>query len=138
LRGSDVAFVLVSSAEPASVDEAIYFYERLERSRMPLGAFVVNRVHRAAPSKLSREEVIERLESRPELRGYSPDDLVQVASDFDRTHKEFQSLAEIDAREVQRLGERAGKRAPVVTVPFFDQDIYDVTGLSQMVRYLSG
>jgi anion-transporting ArsA/GET3 family ATPase len=138
LRKSDVAFVLVSSAEPASVDEAIYFYERLEKSKMPLGAFVVNRVHRAAPSKLSREEMIERLESRPELRGYSADDIVQVASDFDRTHKEFQALAEIDAREVQRLGERAGKRAPVVTVPFFDQDIYDVTGLSQMVRYLSG
>ena len=138
LRGQDVAFVLVSSAEPASVDEAIYFYERLERSSMPLGAFVVNRVHRAAPSHLSREEVIERLESRPELRGYSPDDIVQVASDFDRTHKEFGALAEIDAREVSRLGKRADGKAPVVTVPFFDQDIYDVTGLSQMVRYLSG
>jgi len=138
LRGGDVAFVLVSSAEPASVDEAVYFYERLEKSKMPLGAFVVNRVHRAAPSALGREEVIERLQERPELRGYSPDDIVQVASDFDRTHKEFQALAEIDAREVKRLGERAAGRAPVVTVPFFDQDIYDVSGLSQMVRYLAG
>ena len=54
------------------------------------------------------------------------------------THREFQALAEIDAREVARLGARAGKSAPVVTVPFFDQDIYDVSGLSQMVRYLSG
>jgi anion-transporting ArsA/GET3 family ATPase len=138
LRGSDVAFVLVSSAEPASVDEAIYFFERLEKSQMPLGAFVVNRVHRSAPSSIGREQVIERLEGRPELRGYSPDDIVQVASDFDRTHKEFQALAEIDAREVARLGQRAGKTAPGVTVPFFDQDIYDVSGLSQMVRYLSG
>ncbi|HEY2743308.1 MAG TPA: ArsA-related P-loop ATPase [Polyangia bacterium] len=138
LRGSDVAFVLVSSAEPASVDEAIYFYERLEKSKMPLGAFVVNRVHHAAPSRLGREQVVERLQERPELRGYSPDDIVQVASDFDRTHKEFQALAEVDAREVARLGQRAGKSAPVVTVPFFDQDIYDVSGLSQMVRYLSG
>jgi anion-transporting ArsA/GET3 family ATPase len=138
LRGSDVAFVLVSSAEPASVDEAIYFYERLEKSKMPLGAFVVNRVHHAAPSRLGREQVVERMQERPELRGYSPDDIVQVASDFDRTHKEFQALAEVDAREVARLGQRAGKSAPVVTVPFFDQDIYDVSGLSQMVRYLSG
>ena len=138
LRRDDVAFVVVSSAEPASVDEAIYFYERLVQSQMPLGAFVVNRVHRAGPSGLSREEVIARLTARPELRGYSPDDIVQVASDFDRTHKEFQALAQIDAREVGRLEARSSGRAPVVTVPFFDQDIYDVAGLSQMVRFLAG
>ncbi|HEX9101692.1 MAG TPA: ArsA-related P-loop ATPase [Polyangia bacterium] len=138
LRGADVAFVLVSSAEPSSVDEAIYFYERLVQSKMPLGAFVVNRVHHAGPSSLAREEVIARLTARPELRGYSPDDIVQVASDFDRTHREFQALAQIDAREVGRLQTRSAGRAPVVTVPFFDQDIYDVAGLSQMVRYLAG
>jgi anion-transporting ArsA/GET3 family ATPase len=138
LRRPDVAFVLVSSADPLSVDEAIYFYERLVQSNMPLGAFVVNRVHHAAPSTLGREEVIARLSARPELRGYSPDDMVQVASDFDRTHREFQALAEIDAREVKRLEARALGKAPVVQVPFFDQDIYDVSGLSQMVKYLSG
>ena len=138
LRRADVAFVLVSSAEPPSVDEAIYFYERLVQSHMPLGAFVVNRVHHAAPSTLTREEVIARLTARPELRGYSPDDIVQVASDFDRTHREFQALAEIDAREVARLEKRSAGKAPVVTVPFFDQDIYDVSGLSQMVAYLTG
>ena len=104
LRRPDVAFVLVSSAEPPSVDEAIYFYDRLVQSHMPLGAFVVNRVHHAAPSTLERQEVIARLTARPELRGYSPDDLVQVASDFERTHREFQALAEIDAREVATAG----------------------------------
>jgi anion-transporting ArsA/GET3 family ATPase len=138
LRRSDVAFVLVSSAEPLSIDEAVYFYDRLVQSQMPLGAFVVNRVHNAAPSNLGREELIAKLTARPELRGYSPDDLVQVASDFDRTHREFHALAQIDAKQVERLDERAAGRAPVVTVPFFDQDIYDVQGLSQMVKYLTG
>ena len=138
LRGPDVAFVLVSSAEPMSVDEAIYFYDRLVASKMPLGAFVVNRVHRAAPSTIDRETLIARLSARPELRGYSPDDLVQVASDFERTHREFQQLAEIDAGQVTRLGERSGGKAPIVQVPFFDEDISDVRGLSQMVKYLAG
>jgi anion-transporting ArsA/GET3 family ATPase len=138
LRRPDVAFVLVSSAEPLSIDEAVYFYERLTASQMPLGAFVVNRVHTAAPSTLTREELIAKLTARPELRGYSPDDVVQVAADFDRTHKEFHALAEIDAQQVARLGDRSRGEAPVVTVPFFDQDIYDVSGLSQMVRYLTG
>jgi anion-transporting ArsA/GET3 family ATPase len=138
LRRPDVAFVLVSSAEPMSIDEAIYFYDRLAASSMPLGAFVVNRVHRADPATIDREQLIAKLSARPELRGYSPDDIVQVASDFDRTHREFQALAEIDARQVARLTERSNNRAPIVQVPFFDQDIYDITGLSKMVQYLAG
>lgn len=138
LRRDDVAFVLVSSAEPPSVDEAIYFYDRLVASKMPLGAFVVNRVHTVAPARIDRETLLARLTARPELRGYSPDDVVQIAADLERTHREFQALAEVDAGQVARLGKRASGAAPVVTVPFFDQDIYDVAGLSQMVQYLAG
>jgi anion-transporting ArsA/GET3 family ATPase len=136
LRQPDVAFVLVSSAEPMSVDEAIYFHDRLVESQMPLGAFVVNRVHRTPPSTIDREALIEKLESRPELRGYTPDDIIQVAADFDRTHREFLQLAQIDAQQIQRLGERSAGRAPIISVPFFDRDIYDVAGLSEMIGYL--
>jgi anion-transporting ArsA/GET3 family ATPase len=138
LRRADVGFVLVSSAEPMSVDEAVFFYERLAASEMPLGGFVVNRVHETRPSALGREELIRRLAARPELRGYAPDDVVQVAADLERTYREFQALAEIDRREIERLKQACAGRVPVVEVPFFDQDIYDVAGLSAMVRYLAG
>jgi anion-transporting ArsA/GET3 family ATPase len=138
LRRSDVGFILVSSPEPPSVDEAIFFYERLMTSRMPLGAFVVNRVHQAGPSALGRQELVGRLTARPELRGYSPDDVVQVAADFDRTYREFQALAEVDANELERLRKISGGRAPLIAIPFFDRDIYDVEGLSAMVRCLIG
>ena len=141
LRGSDVGFVLVSSAEPLSIDEAIYFHDRLVASHMPLGAFVVNRVHSAAPTTaamMNREGLIAKLQARPELVGYSGDDMVQIASDLDRTHREFQQLADIDARQVQRLRDRSRGKLEVITIPFFDQDIYDVSGLSQMIRYLVG
>ncbi len=136
LRRPDVGFVLVSSADPMSVDECIYFYDRLMSSKMPLGAFVVNRVHPSGPPEIGREELIAKLGARPELRGYSADDVVQVAADLDRTYREFQALAEIDKREVGRLATRTGNQAPIVQVPFFDRDIYDVEGLSAMVRYL--
>jgi len=129
--------VLVSSAEAGSIDEAIYFHDRLVTSKMPLGAFVVNRVHHAASSTLDREQLVAKLTARPELRGYSPDDVIQVAADFDRTHREFQTLAEIDGQQVARLQKRSADKVPVVQVPFFDQDIYDVAGLSQMVHYLT-
>ncbi len=48
------------------------------------------------------------------------------------------TLADIDSRQVQRLTQRSAAKVPVVQVPFFDQDIYDVAGLSQMVRHLVG
>jgi anion-transporting ArsA/GET3 family ATPase len=136
LRRRDVGFVLVSSAERLSVDEAIYFHDRLEASKMPLGAFVVNRVHEVAPSQIDRETLIDKLSARPELRGYAPDDMVQIASDLARTHKDFEALAEIDGKQVTRLSSRAGGHVPVVKIPFFDEDIYDVAGLSKMVHYL--
>jgi anion-transporting ArsA/GET3 family ATPase len=138
LRGADVGFVLVSSAEPLSIEEAIYFYDRLAESRMPLGSFVVNRVHPGGPPAPAREELIAMLERRPELRGFLPDEVVQVAADLDRTYRELQALAEIDAAQIARLRERGQGRMPLVSVPFFDRDIYDVDGLTAMLRHLVG
>src|SRR5450432_3432519 len=43
LRSPEVSFVLVTSPAPVSLEEAIFFSERLERANMPRGAFVVNR-----------------------------------------------------------------------------------------------
>jgi anion-transporting ArsA/GET3 family ATPase len=138
MRRPDVGFVLVSSPEPMSIDEAIFFHDRLVQSQMPLGAFVVNRVHPRGPAPIAREPLIGKLHARPELRGYSPDDVVQVASDLERTYREFQSLAEIDASQIARLRGRAAEDVPLVQIPFFDRDIYDVEGLASMVQFLVG
>lgn len=135
LRRSDVAFVLVCSPEPLSVDEALYFHQRLGDQHMPLGGFVVNRVHPQGPAAASREALIEALTERPELRGFAPDDTVQVAADLDRTYRDFQALAEIDAREIARLA-TATHGAPHVKVPLFDRDIYDVEGLTLINQFL--
>jgi hypothetical protein len=120
-----------------AIDEAVFFHDKLAEFRMPLGAFVVNRVHDEGGEVLGREALIGKLTARPELRGYSPDDVVQVAADLDRTYHEFQSLAHIDAAQLTRLRQRA-PHIPLVSVPFFDRDIYDVEGLAQMIRYLVG
>ncbi len=49
LRGDEVAFVLVTSASPPSIQEVLYFAERLTEANMPRGAFVVNRFHTPPP-----------------------------------------------------------------------------------------
>ncbi len=137
LRNPDVAFVMVSSAEPLSVDEAFYFHQRLVEGRMPVGAFVVNRVHPKGVPLPSRGELVARLEARPELTGFAGDDVVQFAADLERTAKEGATLGAQDALQLARL-DKIAAGAPVVAVPFFDGDVYDVAGLSQMAKALVG
>ena len=45
LRGPDVAYVLVTTPDPLSVREVLFFAERLRSQGMARDAFVVNRVH---------------------------------------------------------------------------------------------
>jgi hypothetical protein len=102
---------------------------------MPHGGFVVNRVHPSGPAAPGREALINALRGRAELRGFAADDVVQVAADLGRTYSEFQALAEIDAKQVERI-QNLAPGSPCVTVPLFEHDIYDLEGLMLMARYL--
>ena len=137
LRTPQVGFVLVSGPDTLSVDEAVSFHQRLREQSLPLGGFVVNRIHPPGPPAPDRAALIELLEQRPELRGYAPDDVVQVASDLDRTYRDFQALAATDAASVERI-RGVARGAPLVEVPLFDQDIHDMDGLALIGRYLLG
>ena len=138
LRRPDVAFVLVSSAEPMSVDEALYFYDRLQSGKLPLGGFVVNRVHprRPAVGTIERGALLEKLEARHELNGLQPDDRVQLAADLQRTHAELDALAHVDRAQIDRLRQKT--TAPIVEVPLFEEDVYDLPALTRLLGYLVG
>ncbi|MEO6952528.1 MAG: ArsA-related P-loop ATPase [Polyangia bacterium] len=137
LRAPDVAFVLVSSAEAMSIDEALFFLERLEAAKLPLGGFVVNRVHPGRPPipPFTREELVAKLTARAELKGLQPDDIVQLASDLERTHRELDTLAHVDHLQVERL--RSRTKAPIVEIPLFEEDVYDLPALGRLLTYLA-
>ena len=126
LRRPEVAFVLVCSPEPMSIDEALYFHERLRRSQMSIGACVVNRVHSAGPALSS--ELLPLLRARPELAGYAADDLEKLAADLGRTYNEQQVLAATDEATIARLSATA--KEPLRRVPMFEQDIHDASGIA--------
>jgi anion-transporting ArsA/GET3 family ATPase len=138
LRRKDAAFVLVSSAEPMSIDEALYFHGRLREAQLPLGGFVVNRVHPRRPpvGQLDRGALVGKLEGRKELRGLQPDDFVQLAADLERTHKELDALAALDRVQIARL-EHDKSGVPVVEVPLFERDVYDLPALRELLAYLA-
>jgi anion-transporting ArsA/GET3 family ATPase len=126
LRDPASAFVLVASPAKASLEEALFFQERLRQAGMPFVGFIVNRIHpdpaatrppraaRAAAVKLDRD-----LKRR----------LVEVFQDQ-------QALARSERRHVAWLADKA--EAPVVLVPERETDVHDLRGLKEVGQVILG
>ena len=74
----------------------------------------------------------------------SLDDLRQVLGDGDQlaakvyeNFERYQALAARDRENMARLTERLDEDC-VLCVPYFDEDVHDVTGLAQVNEYLFG
>ncbi|MBX3260002.1 MAG: ArsA family ATPase [Labilithrix sp.] len=128
LRGSDVAFVLVTSPAPPAIKEVLYFAERLEDARMPRGALVVNRFH--VPPPFAERGVTEAdaaagiAERGLSLEEDAPARLVQAHGDAAR-------LASLDAANVRALATTAGGM-PTVRVAELETDVHDVALLARL------
>jgi anion-transporting ArsA/GET3 family ATPase len=136
LRQPSVSFVLVAAPEPLAIDEAIFFHHRLVERGMPFGAFVVNRVHRSLGPAPPPDEVIIRLTLRPELKGFSADDMARASQTLRRVYADFEALAHGNQDEIGRLAAACGRDLLYVQVPFFERDVYDVEGLTLLGQAL--
>jgi anion-transporting ArsA/GET3 family ATPase len=136
LRGDGVAFVLVAAPEPLAIDEAVFFYQRLREQSLPFGAFVLNRVRGSLGAPADADEVIIRLTLRPELRGFSADDIARACRTLRRIYQDFEALAQADQLEIARLAQTCGSEHLYVQVPFLERDVHDLEGLSVLGRFL--
>jgi anion-transporting ArsA/GET3 family ATPase len=129
LRAERVAFVLVTSPDPLAIDEAMFFFDRLAGSQMPMGAFVINRVHPTLGPPPAADEVVTKLALRPELQSLSPEELARASRALRENAEQFEMLARVDAAQIARLQKKCGDAHPYVLVPFLDSDVYDTSGL---------
>ncbi len=129
LKAPTSAFVLVTSAQGAAIDEAIWFRRTLLQSGLPFAGVIVNRVHHDMLGDAEPEHLLAALGD--EL----PSELAaRVAANFGDYHL----LARRDQRNVARLREELGDRGgwgPIL-VPHLDDDVHDVAGLLAVHRYL--
>jgi anion-transporting ArsA/GET3 family ATPase len=129
LRSPDVSFVLVTSPAPMSVQEVLFFSDRLEASGMPRGAFVVNRFRLPPPladAPPTEAEVAESVAARGlVLEEDGPSRLL-------RAHTDAQRLAALDALHVRGLDERARGKVPIVRVPELPTDVHDLARLATL------
>jgi anion-transporting ArsA/GET3 family ATPase len=145
LRAGGSAFVLVTSPDPRTVAEAGFFFSKLAEYRMPFGGFIVNRVHADALGDDDAREAWRRLRNDPaeilRLLGdtaptatASPGLAARMVEQFDRV----QALADVDALQIGGLRHACPGPHFWRTVPAFDLDIHDLSGLARVNRYLFG
>jgi len=135
LRSDALGFLLIAAPEPAAVDEALFFHERLVQQSMPFLGFVVNRVHPEGPEEPTPGEVTRALEHRPELADLAPYDLARAAEPLVAATHELEILADADAIQIRRLKQAAPDR-PLVVVPIQDEDVHDVRALGVLGGYV--
>ena len=135
LRGPDVAYVLVTTPDPLSVREVLYFADRLREQSMRRDAFVVNRVHPVYGKLPAVSDVVEAIAARGlDLEGGAAERLRRAASDETRLGKmdAIHLMALEGALEDETTG---GSLA--VQVPAFPYDIYDLTRLARVADLLA-
>ena len=127
LEHPGTAFVVVATPDQVALREAGYFAGRLSIEAMPLGALVVNRVHRAVPVPEVPAGQLER------LRGAGADGHL-LAILLER-HRALEALAATERRRIAELAETVPDIG-VVEVPLLADDVHDVPGLRRLGAHL--
>jgi anion-transporting ArsA/GET3 family ATPase len=126
LRAPTTAFVLVTSAQPAAIEEAVWFRRTLTEGGLPFAGVIVNRVHHDILGEAEIEDLMLALGD-----DLPPDLATRVAQNFEDYHV----LARRDEAGVQRLRAELGDR-PLLLVPHLDDDVHDIGGLLRVHRFL--
>jgi anion-transporting ArsA/GET3 family ATPase len=126
LHSPSTAFLLVTSAQRAAIDEAIWFRRTLSESGLPFAGVIVNRVHHDLLGDSEPGDVLGELDD--ELGDALA---ARVAENF----ADYHVLARRDRLGIERLGAELAD-ARLVLVPHFDEDVHDVEGLLRLHRFL--
>ncbi len=133
-------FIVVSTLEPSPLRESEFFIKSLQAKGLHLGGLVLNKV---LPSYLLDPEVTaaaERLIGAPKevaaRLGADQDarlaDEASVARVLTEVAMSFRNFQLVGKREAEERAELATAPEVMVSVPFFEEDIYDIAGLVHM------
>ncbi len=137
------SFVVVSTLELVSLREAEFFAHALTERKLHLGAIVLNKVLPAYLRDPSGAVVAERLGDRAEelAKGLAPVMAVpepQVRGVLAEVGRSFLDYRVVAQREAEQQAELGTTPETLVSVPYFDTDVYDLRGLVRLGTRLFG
>ncbi|MFU8802728.1 MAG: ArsA family ATPase, partial [Bradymonadaceae bacterium] len=129
LLSSDVtSFIVITAPDTLTVEEALYFFDMLGSSKLNVDGFVVNRVH---PRWVSNEDLesetthlADHLRRLANELDASPPNLDTLADLLIENASQFQLRATQDALSIEKMQDELPTSIPILTVPFFNQDIH--------------
>jgi anion-transporting ArsA/GET3 family ATPase len=123
LGDRETTFLVITSPQRDSIDEAIFFRRRLREGAMPFGGVIVNRV--------TDQELLHGDDVQDDLAALLGDKLGRKVA---RNYEDYRELAVRDHESIERLRHETGE--PLILVPHLDDDVHDLDGLAAMNRHL--
>ena len=126
-------FMVVSTLEATPVREAEFFSDELTKRRLNLGAIVLNKVLPEYLRDPKADKLALSMKARAdELALGLTDAPVVAARVIGEVAESFINFGVVARREAEQQAELRGAPDVLVTVPFYDADIYDMGGLLQL------
>jgi anion-transporting ArsA/GET3 family ATPase len=126
-------FMVISTLEATPVREAEFFSAELMSRKLHLGAIVLNKVLPDYLRDAKTAKLAQLMADRAdELAEGQSDDPAMAARVLGEVAESFLNFSIVARREAEQQAELKGAPDILVTVPFFDADIYDMGGLLQL------
>ena len=134
LADERTSFLVVSSSETVPLREAEFFATELGERNLDVGAVVLNKVLPAslvepATTKVARSLVNKQSDVINEVGAVTQCDPVVLERVLNAMTQSFDDFAVVARREAQSRKRFPSGGADLVTVPYFDHDVNDMTGL---------
>ena len=130
LASPETTFLLVTVPLTEPITEADFFWRALRERDLPFGGVVMNKVHPCYVAG-GRRGVGARARKALHKAGVPEPAAARAAENL----LHFQSLADRDRANIERLEERMGADS-VIEVPLLEHDVHDLEGLAAMSRHL--
>ena len=126
-------FIVVSTLEPTPVREAEFFSAELTARKLHIGAVVLNKVLPEYLRDAKADKLAESMKARAsELAEGLTEDPDVAARVLEEVSESFLNFGVVARREAEQQAELKGTPDLLVTVPYFDADIYDMGGLLRL------
>ena len=126
-------FMVVSTLEATPVREAEFFSAELTARKLHLGAIVLNKVLPEYLRDPAADKLAMSMVGRAaELADGLTDDPVVAGRVVGEVAESFLNFGVVARREAEQQAELKGAPDVLVTVPFYDADIYDIGGLLEL------